>query len=310
MTVNFMDIFAKTKRKLHVSDKIFGILLLLPTIAILCIVVVLPISKAIYTSFCEYKISNLNDPVWNNFGNYKALFESGTFFTYLANTIVYVIASVILQLIIGMIFALLLNSNIKGRGLFRGLFLIPWVIPSIVIAILWRLLLNEQFGVMNYFLCKLGILSTMNVSWTMDPGLAMLAIILASSWREIPYMMVMLLAGLQSVDNTLIEESLIEGANWFQRFIHVTLPSIAPVLMTTVWIATLASFQMFNIIYNLTGGGPIEATTTLSIAAYKSAFVSYDFGKGSAIGVLWLLLLVVFTVIFNRIKDKNTVDYQ
>jgi multiple sugar transport system permease protein len=300
----------KPKKQFHLSDKTCGILFLLPAIAVLCVVVLLPIGKAIYTSFCDYKISNLNNPTWNYFENYRALFESGAFWSYFKTTILYVVISVILQFVVGLGIALLLNANIKGRGIFRGLFVIPWVIPSIVIAILWRLLLNEQFGALNYFLYHLGIFDSVNVSWTMDPKLSMIAIILASMWREIPYMMVMILAGLQSVDAALIEDALIEGANRWQRLVHVILPSITPVLMTSIWIATLGAFQMFNIIYNMTGGGPIDATTTLSIAAYKTAFVSYDFGKGSAIGVLWLLILVIGTVFFNRIKEKNTAEYQ
>lgn len=291
------------------SDQLFGFGLMLPAMIVLTIVVVFPIVKAIWTSFCTYKISNLDDPVWNNFENYKALFKDGLFFTYLKTTVVYVILSVVLQFVLGFAIALLLNTRIRGRGLARGLFMIPWVIPSVVIAILWRMLLNEQFGAINYFLHLFGIFDKVNVSWVMDSKLSMLAIVIASSWREIPYIMVMLLAGLQSVDQTLIEDALVEGANWWQRLIHVTLPAITPVLITTLWIAVLQAFQMFNIIYNLTGGGPVDATTTLSIAAYRTAFVTYDFGKGSALGVLWMLILIVGTVFVNRIKDKSTAQY-
>jgi len=300
----------KKKRKLTISDKTFGLLMMMPAVALLLIVIALPIAKSIYTSFCDYKISNLNHPVWNDFKNYKDLFRNGQFFGYLKTTLVYVVFSVLLQTVLGFAIALLLNTRIRGRGVVRGIFMIPWVIPSVVIAILWKLLLNEQFGAINYMLFKSGIFSTVNVSWMMKPNLAMLAIILASSWREIPYMMVMILAGLQSVDSALIESALVEGANWWQRLIHVVIPSIMPVLMTSVWIAILSAFQMFNIIYNLTGGGPGDKTYTLSIAAYNTAFVSYDFGKGSAIGVLWLFLLMVATVFFNRLKEKNTADYQ
>ena len=291
------------------SDKLFGFMLMLPALAVLTIVVVFPIVKAIWTSFCTYKISNLNDPVWNNFENYKALFKDGQFFTYLRTTCVYVILSVVLQFVLGFAIALLLNTKIRGRGVMRGLFMIPWVIPSVVIAILWRMLLNEQFGAINYFLHLFGIFDKVNVSWVMDAKLSMLAVVLASSWREIPYIMVMLLAGLQSVDQTLIEDALVEGANWWQRLIHVIIPAVMPVMITTLWVAILQAFQMFNIIYNLTGGGPVDATTTLSIAAYRTAFVTYDFGKGSAMGVLWMLLLIIGTVFVNKVKDKATAQY-
>jgi multiple sugar transport system permease protein len=170
-------------------------------------------------------------------------------------------------------------------------------------------MLHQQFGVINYLIYKAGITETVNVSWTLLPSLAMASIVIAAVWKQLPYMMVMILAGLQSVDETLIEAARIDGATGFRVLIHVVLPSIRPVVITAVWIAVMSNFQMYTIIANMTGGGPVIATTTLSIAAYKSAFQSYNFGEGAAIGVLWLILLFCITLLNNRLNDRYSMEY-
>jgi multiple sugar transport system permease protein len=291
------------------SDKLFGFLLTVPALAVLFVVIALPISKGIYVSFTDYRLSNLNDPVWNDFQNYINLFKQGDIYKFFFNTILFVILTVTIQFILGLGIALLLNSKIKGRNIFRGVFLIPWTIPSVVVAILWRWMLHQQFGVINYLLHEANITKTVNVSWTLWPTLAMASIIMAAVWKQLPYMMVMILAGLQSVNTSLIEAAKIDGASPFRILIHVILPSIRPVIFTSVWIAVMSNFQMYTIIANMTGGGPVNATTTLSIAAYKAAFQSYNFGEGAAIGVLWLILLFVITMLNNRINDRFSMEY-
>lgn len=294
----------------HVSDNLFAIILLLPVFAILLTVVFLPIVKGIYTSFCTYKLSNLDAPVWNNFENYLKVFKDGAILIYFKNTLIYVGVLLILQFVLGLAIALLINMKIRGRGIIRGLILIPWVIPSVVAAIVWSWMLHQQFGVLNYILYNLGIISNMNTAWIQIPNLAMTAVILAALWKELPYMVVMLLAGLQSVDISLTESAKVEGANSWQVLRYITLPSIRPVINTTLWISLMQNIQMFTIIYNMTAGGPINSTTVLAIAAYKKAFLEYDFGAGSAIGVIWLVVLLIGALIYNRYNSKYETDYQ
>ena len=308
--VEKMRNLAVNRKHLRIEDSLFGFLLTLPAVAILVLVIAMPILKGIYVSFCKYKLKNLDDPIWNNFANYLKLFKNGDIITYFGNTITFVLLAVVIQLILGLAIALMLNSSIRGRGVFRGLYLIPWTIPSVVVAILWRWMLHQQFGVINYLGFQIGLTSTINVSWVLSPQLAMASIVVAAVWRQLPYMMVMILAGLQSVDKALIEASRIDGATGYKSLLHVILPSIRPVLITSVWIAIMSNFQMYTIIANMTGGGPVISTTTLSIAAYKTAFQSYDFGEGAAIGVLWLALLFIITLLCNRLTDKYSTDYQ
>lgn len=299
------------KRQLRLpgmTDSVFALILIAPALLVLSVTVLFPILKGIYVSFCEYKLANLNDPVWNHFQNYAKLFRNGEIYTYFKNTVVYVFLAVAIQFVLGLGVALLLNSKIRGRNILRGAFLIPWTLPSVVVAILWRWMLQQQFGVINYLLYKAGMSSTINISWTTDANLAMVAIVVAAVWRQFPYMMVMLLAALQSVDRSLIEASRVDGASYWKTLVHIIMPSIRPVTISTIWIATMSNFQMYTIITNMTGGGPVNATTTLSLAAYKAAFQSYNFGEGAAIGVLWLAILVVITLISNKLSDKYAAD--
>ena len=339
-----MSTVAESKRKkvrlsrYERGNRWFGFALTLPAIVMLCVVIALPILKGIYVSFFEYKladlrksefnldgetlsqvisgekdISALTNYTWNNFKNYQRLFKdglNGPFFTYFFNTVIFVFFAVSIQTVLGMMIALLLNSRIRGRGLFRGLLLVPWTIPSVVVAIIWRLMLHQEGGIMNYALYVMGLTSTTRVAWSGTVVLARAAIVIAAVWRQLPYMMVMLLAGLQSVDMSLQEAAQIDGASGRQTFIHVTIPSIRPVLISAVWIAIMSNFQMYTIIANLVGTGSKTGTNTLSIAAYQEAFTNSDFGKGAAIGVLWLVVLLIITIISNTLSARSATDYQ
>ena len=242
------------------------------------------------------------------FCEYTSLFKRGEILKYFGNPLELVTLTVCIQLILGMAIALLLNSRIRGCGLFRSIMLIPWTIPSVVVAILWRWMIHQDFGVINYVAYVMGFSEQLNVSWQVSNSLAMASIVMASVWRQLPYMMVMLLAGLQSVDSSLEEAAHIDGANGWKTFLNVILPSIRPVLITSTWIAVMNNFQMYTIIANMNGTG--AATMTLSIAAYQEAFKSYNFGKGAAIGVMWLALLFIITLLSNKLNDRYANDYQ
>ncbi len=300
----------KSLENRNVHDKILTFFLLLPLVIIFGTVIFIPIMKGIIVSFCDYSLRNLANPKWNSFANYKNIFNNYEVLKYLFTTLKYVVATVSIQFFIGMLIALLMNTHIPQKRLMRGLFLVPWTIPSVVVAILWRWMLQEQFGVLNFLFFKLRLSSCVQVAWTQCNNLAMISVIIAAVWRQLPYTMLMLLAGLQSVDQSLIEATMIEGANSLQIFRHVTIPSTLPVIYTTVWIAVLDNFQMFTIIYNMTGGGPVDATTTLSLATYKRAFTAYNFGQAAAIGVIWMAFLLLISIFYNRLNTTYSAEYQ
>jgi multiple sugar transport system permease protein len=304
-----MQALSSSKLTRKQRDSIFAFLCVLPVLIGLCFVVFAPIVKALWMSFYRYKISSTATPKWNNFENYKKLFVSNEFFTYLWNTIVFIVGVVATQLVIAFCMALLLNTNVKGKKFFRGLFMVPWTIPSVVTALLWSWLLQPQYGVLNYIFYHLGLQGDLNKLWVQSPNLAMGSVIVASVWRQTPYMMIMLLAGLQSISPDLIEAAEIDGASQVSVFKNVILPSIRPVLDTSLVVAVINNSQMFTIIYNMTAGGPMTRTTTISVAAYKKAFISFDFGQGSALGMLWLVILGSCVFLYKRYSDKHLSSY-
>lgn len=290
------------------KDLIFAYSLLLPAILVFLIVIFFPIIKGIAASFCDYTILNMKKGmVWNSFANYEKVWGNGDFLKQLKTTLVFVFGTVGIEFAIGLGLALLLNAEIRGRNMLRAAFLVPWTIPSIVVAVLWSWMFQAQFGVLNFLFSELNLLSNPYMEWLQNPKTAMLTIIVACVWRQTPYMIVMLLSGLQSVRADLIEAAEIDGASYLQRLTNIILPSIKPVIGTTLITSFLSSFQQFTIIYNMTDGGPIDATTTLSIATYKLAFTSYDLGAGSALGVIWLVILGSIVTVYN-VKSKRFDD--
>ena len=263
-----------------------------------------PIISAVIRSFCDYTFLTVNKPLkWNDFANYKTIFKNG-FLTQLWTTMKFTVGTVGIELVLGMSIALLLNTKIRGRNALRSVFLMPWCIPSIVTALLWSWLFQAQYGIINYVLYGLGLISNPTAEWVLNPSTSLGVVTIAVVWRQTPYMLVMILAGLQSINHDLVEAASIDGANSFRVFWHITLPGIRVVLGNTIITCIMASFQQFTIIYNMTAGGPLGKTTTLSIAAYKQAFTQLDLGAGSAIGVIWMMLLGAAIAIYNM-KTKR-----
>lgn len=296
--------------KIRIHDSMYGFLLILPALIIMLCVIAVPVLRGIWISFCNNKIANINSPVWNNFDNYRAIFKNGEFFNFFLITLRFVLCTVTLVLVLGLAIAMLLNSKIVGRKVFRGLVIIPWTVPSVVVALVWRWMFQQQYGVMNYILYNLGIIGNLNTAWTMTEFHATLLIILACTWKQLPYMTVMMLAGLQSTSNDLKEAAVIDGASKVQVFFHVVLPSIRTVMLTCVWLSITQNFQQFTIIKNITGGGPVYATTTLSVSAYTYAFKNYNFGRAAAVGVLWIVFLFIITMIVNKTNDRFAQDVE
>lgn len=298
----------KTKRPLitrkQLLESLTGWAFIIPAMIVLGIVVFVPILEGVRISFLDYTLLNRNNPTWNNFSNYIDLFESGDIQLYFKNTFVFVTGVVVIQFVIAFVVAQLLNSKIRGRHLMRGLFLLPWTVPTVVVALLWVWLLQPQYGVINYILGDVLKIVEPNQLWTQHPQLAMVSVMVPTIWRQMPLMMVLLLAALQSVPTELREAAQIDGATELRIIWHVVMPLIRPVIGSTVLLAIINNFQMFVIIFSMTGGGPVDRTTTLSIGTYDYAFTNFNYGAGAAIGVLWLVALIVITVIYNRFMAR------
>jgi len=283
--------------------------LILPTALIVFGLVIFPAIFSIWISFHDVGLSNLNDVFNANFTgleNYRNVFNDFAFkfqgmqsWGAAVTSVVYSFASTILTLIIGLIAALLLNRPFKGRGLTRAIFLFPYVAPMVSVAFVWRWILDPRpSGVLNDILLKLGLIE-LPKAYLATRGLALLLVILIQAWRYFPFAMLMILARLQAIDETLYEAAQVDGANTWQKFTNITIPELRYVLGSVFLLRLMWTFNKFDDIFLLTGGG--FGTKVLPVLTYEFSFRLFDFGRGSATAMILLLTLVVFMVIYIRV---------
>lgn len=271
-----------------------------PTSALLIVLMLVPIVMVIGYSFLDNVILNKNPEVVG-FDNYVEVLTDGVFHTAIANTFIFVTASVVAHLVIGLAFAMMLNSTLLGPriiSLFRGLFILPWLFTAAIVAVLWRMLLNPN-GVANYLLAAVGI-TTGDTEWLADPALALGSVTFINIWSGYPFFMISLLAGLQGIPADLTEAARVDGAGPLQRFWNVTVPQLKPIIISMALLDFIWTSQQFALIWMTTGGGPIIATEVLSTYTYKLAFAKYEFALASTSAVLVLLLSMVLAIFYVR----------
>lgn len=277
---------------------------LLPTIALLSVLMVIPMFTVIRYSFLDNVIMN-KTPHAIGWGNYITVLKNEVFWISLGNTLYFTLMSVIFHLILGLLFALLLNApclNTIAKSLLRVAYIMPWVFTATIIAIIWRLILNPG-GVMNYILTSLRIISE-NVEWFSSTKTALHALTFVNIWAGYPFYMVSLLAGLQGVPEELYEAATIDGTNEMQRFVHITIPHLMPIILSISMLDFIWTMQVFPLVWMTTGGGPIHATEVLSTFTYKLAFSTYKFSLASASAVVILLLSMIIAVFY--IKNQKS----
>ncbi|OAB46437.1 carbohydrate ABC transporter permease [Paenibacillus antarcticus] len=282
---------------------LFAILLLLPALLLLCLTIVAPLAKAIISSFREDSLLSTNH-AWNNFANYKAVLGSGEFMHSLGVTLNYVGVVLIVEILVGFGIALLLNQSIIFRPFFRSIIMISWAVPTIVAALVFMWMFQNDFGVVNYLLMKTGSISD-KVNWLNHMDLALYAVMVVAIWRQTPLVVTMLLAGMQGIPSSLYEAANIDGAGRIQSLIHITIPQLKPILLNVALITIVNNFQMLTLFFTLTNGGPVDTTETLAVLAYSNAFEKFDMGRGAAIGVMWMIILVGISLFFNRLSRTD-----
>ncbi|MGP4040119.1 carbohydrate ABC transporter permease [Gracilibacillus sp. D59] len=236
--------------------------------------------------------------------NYVKYFKDQRMWQSLWNTIYFTVVSVGFELVLGLGIALLINRSFKGRGLVRASVLIPWAIPTAVAAMMWGFLYDGQTGIIGHYFEQLGFIS--DASWllsTSDGG--MFSVIFADVWKTTPYMALLLLAGLQTIPSSLYEASDVDGANKFQQFFKITLPLLKSSILVALLFRTLDAFRVFDLIYVLTGGGPANATESISIYAYITLFSQQNFGEGSVLSVIVFLCVALISFIYVRLIGSD-----
>ena len=293
------------KVKFNLGKALHPYTYILPALITFGIVAFYPLINGMIMSFTDYTLYNQKYD-WNGFQNYINLFKDNIFWEVVFNSFFIVFLSVFISLMMGLVLAIFFNIKFPMRGFYRSTILIIWVIPMIVISLLWLVIYNQDYGLINDILFKLGIVDN-NIPWLGSVWLAKFAIIIIYGWRGTPFFMVMILAALQIIPEDIIEASRIDGANNFRRFIYIIIPYIKNILLLTSILSMVRLFQDVTLILILTGGGPINSTTTLSVHVYKTAFQNLNLSTAAAIGIIWFLLLLVFIVFYitNLMKKEN-----
>ena len=280
-----------------------GMLLIAPAVLLICSLLVYPVIYGIWLSLFK-KHSFFPDQRFVGLANYAYLMKNSDFWMSVWYGTLYSVSTIVLQIVIGVIAALIVNEAFKGRNFVRGVILFPYVIPTVVAIILWKWLLNSQFGLVNYLLLAVGIIDD-PISW-MGKDYIMTSLVLISVWEFFPFVVLSVLARMQTIPPVLYKAAKVDGAGAFRRFIHVTLPQLRSVLFVVILLRSIWMFTKFDTVWLLTqGGGAEKYIRTLPVYAYMRTFMYYQAGMGAALAVIMFIILVAATAIYFKMFRRE-----
>lgn len=284
-----------------------GYLLVLPAcIAIVC-VSIYPMCYGISLAFQNYVLTHAADPDFQAFvwlDNFLSVFQQPDFIQALGNTAVWTVSNVVVQVTLAILISLQLNKRVRGRSFFRTTALLPWAIPSVIAALTFRFLYDTNVGIINTVLQKLGIISS-GISFLGNLETARWAVTIESIWKGTPFVVIFVLAALQSVPEELYESARVDGAGKVHTFFHITLPNIKGPLGIATILTTIGTINNFNAVWLMTQGGPLGTTEILFTYAYKKAFNGYNFGEAAAISVLMFVIIAVLTAVYTKMIEEK-----
>ena len=296
------DAAARRTRGAPLSERTFLAFLLLPGIVLLCAIVLYPLIRSLISAFFD---ENLLYPGMTFVGLQNIIGVLTTEFgPLLTQTLIFTVGATVAPFILGLALALVLNQTFPGQRFLRGAFLIPWLIPGVVVSFLWMWIFDANYGVLNGILLSVGAIDS-PIAWLFQTDTARVALIVAKTWNTFPWIMVMLLAALQTVPAELHEAAAMDGAGTVRRFFTVTWPHIRGVAGLVVLLEFIWNFQHFDTIFVLTGGGPAGTTNTFATEVYDTAFKGYDLGHAGALGILWMALLTVLVVVYVWLSERG-----
>jgi multiple sugar transport system permease protein len=266
-----------------------GYLFVLPAVAYIALTMLYPVAYNIRMSVEDVNIQTFlsGDAPFVGLDNYRTVIHDAAFRHAISISLIFTAGSLLFQFTLGFALALFFNRPFPGNGTIRSLFILAWVLPTVVSGSVFRWMLDGDFGVLNYALRELSLIDRPRY-WLIDPDTALAGTVLANIWVGIPFNMLLLLAGLQSIPPTLYEAASVDGANAWQRFRSLTLPLMRPVSLSVLLLGIIYTFKVFDLIYVMTAGGPVDATTVLPIYAYQLTFEFFRFGQGAAAATLLL----------------------
>jgi ABC-type sugar transport system permease subunit len=288
---------------LEAHESRLAFLLILPTVIAVLVVLFFPLVYSFFMSFTD-TTANLKDFNFVWFANYIKAFKDPVLRNAFMVTIKFVFFGILLKVLLGIAIALMLKERFKGRGFVRGVMIIPWAIPSVVVGVIWRWLLNPRYGAVNRILDMTGVQTT-NLNWLSNFKWALPAVISADVWQNIPFFIIIILAGLQVIPGDLYEAADIDGAGALKKFWFITLPMIkAPLLIVTI-LGTIFSINAFDLFWIMTRGGPADVTRAATLYTWQVAMKNYNTSYGSAISYLIMLLAIIVVFVYLRILGKR-----
>jgi multiple sugar transport system permease protein len=292
-------------KRFGTTENVLAYSLIAPALLLILVLDVAPLLRGIFVSFQHQELMRPDKFGWGGLSNFRqALFQEGIFWPSLLRTLLWMAGVVCGAYLVGFCLAMLLNRpDIRARGLLRALFLIPWVVPDVVTSLIWKWMYNDQFGLINYGLKAVGLIKE-PILFLASKDLAMVSLIIVQVWKLYPLMTVVLLAALQQIPGELYESAVIDGSSGPQRIWHITLPMIKPTSIVMTLLMSIWTFNHFDMVYLLTGGGPASSTMVLSMLVYNKAFFGLNFGYASSIGVLMLLTLSALGVPYLRLYRR------
>lgn len=295
----------QNKQGNHAKFDSLPYLLNIPAIIVLGIVIGIPLVRVVIMSLSKY--SFIGDSKFIGFENFIKLFtRDRTFWPAVRNTVIWTLVSITLEFTFALAVSLLLNKVVRLKGILRGLVLLPWVVPPVTVGLIWKTILDTDAGLLNNILTSLGIMRQPLLS---SPNQALWVLIVVVIWRYSPFMIISLLAGLQSIDKTFYEASAIEGANAFQNFRYITLPLLRPVILVVLAQGTIWRIGHFDLVNMMTGGGPAGSTELLSTLAYSKTITELNGGSGAAVAIVTLVItLLIGLPIFRRLLSEKDVE--
>lgn len=283
-----------------------GLLFVLPALIYMLIFVGYPVIRNIILSFQDVTAANLvrGDKNFVAFGNYAELFKDDVFVSSVWNTLLYTVLCLVFQFVIGFALAMFFSKKFKFAKPVRGLLLVPWMMPVTVTALIFRLLFATDIGVINYILRSLHLIDA-NIEWLTTPGPALFALIFANVWIGIPFNMILISTGLTTIPKELYESASIDGAGKFQKFVKITLPLLKPTIESVLILGFIYTFKVYDLVYVMTGGGPVNSTHMLSTYSYKLSFEMFKYSKGSAVANVLLVILLIVGLFYIKVTTEG-----
>src|SRR5262244_2660838 len=291
---------ARRSHKPNSREALLPYWLIAPTIVVLLSLSIYPLIYAVKISFQ----TGAGDAARWTFANFTRLASDKFFLEALAHTFIYAAIALTFEFLLGLGLAILVDGPLRGRSFFRSALLIPMMLPPVVVGVVWRLMLNPDFGAVNGTLRQLGV-DTQSLTWTASPRLALLSVIAVDVWQWTPFVFLVLLAGLQAIPQEPYEAALIDGSSPWQTFRYVTLPLLKPAILIALLLRTMDLLRVFDQIFILTEGGPGFATETISLYIYRTAFRFFDFGYAAAMSFVLLAITNVISVVYIRFLQNR-----